>query len=203
MSDSIEAINPVGEVGNRDVLQEFESLENQNKSLGDRNFALDAIDLMFGAENIHNNRLADLDKQHTALSEKISAIKSHLEEIYNHMKSGSEEPLNLEDAKTSILALWEEWREELKASDLSEFQSLKVELDKLDFSDIHLTTLEKELIPELEKIQRHHEFKFQQIPSKLRMFLELFSILVEILKEVPKKEDEAKSLMNKNSTRGS
>lgn len=210
MSNSVDALNPVGDVSERDLIKEMEALNLDDKSSkkddkyfhGDQNFALHAIDLMFRAEDLHNNRLADLDKQHTSLSEKLSAVKDHLQKAYKHIRSGSKDSLNLEEVKEQVISLWEEWKEELKNSDLEEYHNLKTDLNELDFSELSLEKLEEKLIPELEKIQRHHEFKFQQIPSKLRMYLELFSILVEILKEIPKKQDEVQGHMNRNAVRG-
>lgn len=195
MSDAIDSIDSLN--------NNFESTEKNYKHFyGDQNFALHAVDLLYGAENLHNKRLSDLDKDHLELSEKISAIKNYLQQGYKHIKSGSDQPLNLAQAKDQILALWNEWKEELKKTNLDEYHNLKIDLDTLDFSQMDLDTLDEKLIPELEKIQRHHEFKFQQIPSKLRMFIELFSILVEILKEIPKRQDEMTSHFNRNAVRG-
>ncbi len=182
-------------------IKDIEAINSLN-SFQDQNFALDAIDLLCRTEDLHNSRLRDLDSEHATLNEKISALKDYLQKAYKHIKSGSDESLDLSEAKEQILALWEEWKEELKNSDTGEYHDLSKDISQLDFSNLDLETLDDVLIRELEKIQRHHEFKFGQIPSKLRMYIELFSILVEILKEIPKKQDEVTSHMNRNSARG-
>ena len=105
-------------------------------------------------------------------------------------------------ADKHILNLWNEWKESLKERDMDEYNNLKVNLEELDFSKLTLEQLDDKLIPELEKVQRHFEFKYQKIPNELRMFIELFTILVDILKEFPKKFAEVNSHINRSSARG-
>lgn len=167
----------------------------------DQNFSLHAIGLLNGAEALHNQRIQDLNEKHGCLNEKISALKAHLEKCYNHVKKGSKENLDLSSAKGSIIDLWNEWKEELKTTNSKEYNHIKKDLESIDFSNLDIDKIYDEIIPELEKIQRHHEFKFTQIPSTLRLFIELFSILVEILKEIPKKQDELLTHTNQKMSR--
>ncbi|MBM3191818.1 MAG: hypothetical protein FJZ63_04120 [Chlamydiae bacterium] len=64
-----------------------------------------------------------------------------------------------------------------------------------------LDDIENNLIPELEKVQRHFEYQYQKIPNELRMFIELFTILVEIVKEFPKKYAEINGHINNRMAR--
>lgn len=158
--------------------------------------------LMHKTEQLHQKRLLDLDAKQQAISNKLSVIKDELKRCYRLIKNNPENPaegINLSEHKDSIIKLWEEWKAELKESDPEEYNNLTLELDKLDFSKLSLEMLDDKLVPELEKIQRHHEFKYQQIPNELRMFIELFTILVEILKELPKKYAESISQTIRNS----
>lgn len=166
------------------------------------NFGLEGVWLMHSAEQLHHNRLNNLESKQDELNAKLGALKDHLKTSYKHLKKEGNTPLNLSHAKENILKLWNEWKEHLKEKDLDEYQNLKTNLDELDFSNLSLEQLDDKLIPELEKIQRHYEFKYQKIPNELRMFIELFTILVEILKEFPKKFAEVNNHINRSSARG-
>lgn len=150
------------------------------------NFALEGIGLMFQAESLHQKRLQNLERKQEELNEKLSALKDHLKKCYKQLKSDSKAPVNISELKESVLSLWNEWKESLKERDMEEYHNLKVDLEKLDFSKMTLEELDDKLIPELEKVQKHFEFKYQKIPNELRLHIELFTILVEILKECPK-----------------
>lgn len=178
--------------------------EVSTRSNPDREYNLGLVgsDLMFKAEELHQNRLKGLEDQQDKLNRKLSALKDHLKKCYNHLKSDSKEPVNLSEIKESILNLWNEWRDYIKEKDPAEYASLKTDLEKLDFSNLTAENIEKTLISELENIQRHFEFKYSQIPNQLRLFIELFTILVEILKEFPKKFSELNGHINRNIGKG-
>ena len=156
------------------------------QSYQEPNFALEGIDLMFRAESLHQQRLERLERKQDELNEKLSALKDHLKKCYKQLKSDSKEPVNVSELKENVLTLWNEWKESLKDKDMEEYRNLKVDLEKLDFSKMSLEDLDDKLIPELEKVQKHFEFKYQKVPNELRLLIELFTILVEILKECPK-----------------
>lgn len=166
------------------------------------NFGLIGANLMFGAEELHQNRLQSLEDKQQTLNIKLSALKNHLKQCYNQLKSDSKDPINLDEIKESILKLWNEWRDAVKEKDPEEYKTLKTDLEKLDFSNLTKENIEKTLISELENIQRHFEFKYSQIPNQLRLFIELFTILVEILKEFPKKYSEGNSHIIRNTGKG-
>ncbi len=171
-------------------------------SNADYNFGLEGVNLMYSAESLHQKRLQDLENKQQELNDKLMALKDHLKKSYKHLKSESKQPLDLTPVKEHILKMWNEWKEDLKKRDIEEYNNLKTNLEELDFSKLTLEHLDDKLIPELEKIQRHYEFKYQKIPNELRMFIELFTILVEILKEFPKKYSELNGHINRSITRG-
>ena len=178
-------------------------VDPEQSSLGrEYNFGLEGSKLMFLAEDIHQSRLSKLEAKQEMLNHKLSNLKDHLKASYKHLKGGSKEGLDLTHVKENILNLWNEWKESLKERDMDEYNNLKVNLEQLDFSKLTLEQLDDKLIPELEKVQRHFEFKYQKIPNELRMFIELFTILVDILKEFPKKFAEVNSHINRSSARG-
>jgi len=166
------------------------------------NFGLEGVYLMYSAEELHHNRLSDLEARQQDLNLKLAHLKTYLEKCHKHLKSDSKEPLDISAAKEATLKLWNEWRAFLKEKDLDEYKSLSTDLEKLDFSKLTLEHLEDQLIPELEKIRSHFEFKYQKIPNELRLHMELFTIMVEILKEFPKKFAESISHTNRNIARG-
>lgn len=171
-------------------------------SSNEYNFGLEGVWLMYKAEQLHHGRLNHLENKQEELNIKLGQLKDHLKASYKHLKKENAGPLDLSHVKENILKLWNEWKEHLKEKDPEEFQNLKTNLDELDFSKLSLEHLDDKLIPELEKIQRHYEFKYQKIPNELRMFIELFTILVEILKEFPKKYAEINAHINRSSARG-
>jgi hypothetical protein len=158
--------------------------------MNDYNFGLEGVNLMFKSELLHQDRLSSLEKKQADINHKLSNLNDHLKKTYKHLKSETKHPINLTEIKENVLKLWNEWKEDLKKRDLDEYNNLKVDLEQLDFSKLTLEHLDDKLIPELEKVQKHYEFKYQKIPNELRMFIELFTILVEILKEFPKKQAE-------------
>ncbi|MCH9631418.1 MAG: hypothetical protein S4CHLAM37_14410 [Chlamydiia bacterium] len=170
------------------------------------NPGLEGVFLMHKSEELHQNRLLKLDRKQQEISHTLTELKDHLKRCYRELKKpaadGEERTVDLSEYKDQIMQLWNEWKEELKKKDLDEYKSLSNVLDQLDFSKLSIEQLDDKLIPELEKIQRFHEFKYQQIPNELRMFIELFTILVEILKEIPKKFAEVNSHISRNATRG-
>lgn len=166
------------------------------------NFGLEGVYLMYSAEEMHHKKLSGLEARQQDLNLKLSHLKTHLEKSHKHLKSESKVPLDLSATKESVLKLWNEWRDFLKTSDLEEYKSLSIDLENLDFSKLTLEHLEDQLIPELEKIRSHFEFKYQKIPNELRLHMELFTIMVEILKEFPKKFAEANGHINRNIARG-
>lgn len=176
------------------------ALEGGNNK--DYNFGLEGVWLMYEAEALHQKRLGHLEDKQEELNYKLGQLKDHLKTSYKHLKKENAGSLDLSHVKENILKLWNEWKNHLKEKDLEEFNNLKVNLDELDFSNLSLEHLDDKLIPELEKIQRHYEFKYQKIPNELRMFIELFTILVEILKEFPKKLAELNNHINRSSSRG-
>lgn len=179
------------------------NVENINPASNqDYNFGLEGVYLMYSAENLHQKRLQDLENKQQELNDKLMALKEHLKKSYKHLKADKKEPLDLTPVKENILKMWNEWKEDLKKRDIDEYNNLKTNLEDLDFSKLSLEHLDDKLIPELEKIQRHYEFKYQKIPNELRMFIELFTILVEILKEFPKKYSELNGHINRSSSRG-
>ena len=183
-------------------LEGIEAVSDSNQDFQSYHPGREGVRLMEKTEELHQSRLLKLDEKQRELSQKLSHIKDELKRCYRILKNNPEEPENGVDIlnhKDEILKLWEEWKAELKETDPEEFRSLTVELDKLDFSKLSIEQLDDVLIPELEKIQRFHEFKYQQIPNELRMFIELFTILVEILKEFPKKFAESMSHTIRNS----
>ncbi|MEI8301138.1 MAG: hypothetical protein WCG10_05975 [Chlamydiota bacterium] len=165
------------------------------------NFGLEGVNLMFKAEALHQNRLNTLESKQDDLNKKLSDLNAYVKKCYKHLKSDSKIPFDLSEIKQNVLALWNEWKESLKTKDPDEYKNLKVDLEKLDFSKMSLEDLDDKLIPELEKIQRHHEYQYQKIPNELRMFIELFTILVEILKEFPKKFAEINGHINSRMAR--
>jgi hypothetical protein len=200
MADDI-TIQPIDTVDN--IIQQLEDVSLQSKK-NNNEYPLGRIgaDLMFGAEKLHQNRLRKLEDQQADLNMKLSALKDYLKQCYNHLKSDSKEPLNLSEIKDNVLKLWNEWRDYVKEKDPAEYASLKTDLERLDFSNLTADNIEKTIISELENIQRHFEFKYSQIPNQLRLFIELFTILVEILKELPKKAAELNGHINRNVGRG-
>lgn len=166
------------------------------------NLGLEGVWLMNSAENTHQGRLKRLEEKQMALHHKLNALKDHLRRAYKPIKEDSKELADLSQYKQEIIQLWNEWKEDLKNTDFEEYKNLKVDLDKLDFSKLSLSHLSDELIPELEKIQNYHTLKYEKIPTELRMFIELFTILVEILKELPKKFAESNAHINRNIGKG-
>lgn len=191
MADTVELIDKVSSA---------ETLGPVNT--GEYNTGYEGVKLMLSAESLHQNRLLKLDRKQQEISHTLSEIKDHLKKCYRHIKNGDKEIVDISSSKGAILKLWEEWKAALKEKDLDEYNSLTLELDKMDFSNLSIEVLDDKLIPELEKIQRFHEYKYQQIPNELRMFIELFTILVEILKEIPKKHAEVISHISRSTTRG-
>lgn len=188
-----------------------EGFSSNASSKQNYNFGLEGVSLMYGAEQLHHKKLSDLDEKQEKLEAKLTALKNHLARCYKHLKEQQADknnkdkkklPIDLSEIKESVMSLWNEWKDHLKKTDLEEYKSLKVDLDKLDFSNMSLEKLEDELIPELGNIQRHHEFKYQKIPNELRLAIELFTILVEILKEFPKKYSELNGHINRSMARG-
>lgn len=165
------------------------------------NFGLEGVNLMFQTEALHQGKLDALEKKQDALNLRLSALKDYLKKCYNHLKSDSKVPVNLSSMKEHILKLWNEWKETLKEKDPEEYKNLKVDLEKVNFSMMTLDDIENNLIPELEKVQRHFEYQYQKIPNELRMFIELFTILVEIVKEFPKKYAEINGHINNRMAR--
>lgn len=174
----------------------------QQDFYGEYQMAAEGINLLFGVEAIHNKRLQTLQDKQIDLNHRLSHIKQLLKETYNKLKENPDKSFSFNHLKEDILKLWSEWKEDLKTSNLEEYKSLTVELDKLDFEHMTLKELDDKLIPELEKIQRHFEFKFQKIPNELRLFIELFAIIVDILKEVPKRQDEMLTHINRKLAGG-
>ncbi|PCI95189.1 hypothetical protein COB11_02850 [Candidatus Aerophobetes bacterium] len=170
------------------------------------NPGLEGVYLLQKVEKQHQSRLLNLDRKQQEISHTLTELKDHLKRCYRELKKpevdGEVRTIDLSKYKDQIMQLWNEWKVELKNKDLDEYKSLSDVLNQLDFSKLSIEELDDKLIPELEKIQRFHEFKYQQIPNELRMFIELFTILVEILKEIPKKFAEVNSHISRNSTRG-
>lgn len=174
----------------------------ENVSNTEANFGLEGVYLMYSAEALHHQRLTDLETRQQELNLKLSHLKTHIERCHKYLKSDAKTPLDLSAAKEAILKLWNEWRDFLKEKDFSEYQSLTTELDKLDFSNLSQEHIDEKLIPELERIRNHFEFKYQKIPNELRLHMELFTVMVEILKEFPKKFAEVNGHINRNIARG-
>lgn len=166
------------------------------------NFGLEGVYLMYAAETQHHKKLMDLEERQQSLNTKLSHIKTHSEKCHKHLKKDTDDRLNFEATKTTILNLWNEWREYLEKKDPEEYKNLTNDLNKLDFSNLTKENIDDVLLPELDKMRNYFEFKYQKIPNELRLHMELFTIMVEILKEFPKKFAEVNSHTNRNIARG-
>jgi hypothetical protein len=166
------------------------------------NFGLAGVDLMYAAEKQHHDRLTKLEELQQSLNTKLTHIKTHAEKSHKFLKKDTEDPLDFEATKTTILNLWNEWREYLEKKDPEEYKNLTNDLNKLDFSNLTKENIDDVLLPELDKMRNYFEFKYQKIPNELRLHMELFTIMVEILKEFPKKFAEVNSHTNRNIARG-
>lgn len=180
------------------AINESSSIENINQQYHP---GWEGVKLLLGVENAHKKNLLSLDSQQQDISFTLGEIKDHLKRCEKHVKSDAKSA-DLNMHKENILKLWNDWREELKTKNSKELNDMSRQLENLDFKNISLDDIDNIVIPELEKVRRHHEHKYGQIPNQLRLFIELFTITVEILKDVPKKFQEVNSHISRNTTKG-